>query len=605
MVCKAESAVTSGSIRDVVEMPSGLLIPEPPGGLWLPWNIGHGGHRPSPIQLLGICPGYRDIWRERLGYEELVARLRSIPLDSWIEICARLLQVLDFERGGTQRTARLIRSLIPRALRPNLDKFCMDHAPHQVVPLTFFAVLFLLKLAFIHASTKGTVQLRNQSLAILESVFAVQDLLSERAGSTPGASSASILMALSQRSLDECSLFPWARACGVYGVRAQVFASRRESHIREMDREFSAKTGLSIMEFIQGVSVIHLQYQKPPQERYIKECVLIRPAAPGLTQKGRRLVSRTAKALSRRARWLKCLFRRGYDNRCPLDPSIIPLERFPLVRGPEGVYFCMSPSLLANSAIELPVRLLATSAREAGNNRGFNQVRSAFGVILEDYVHFLLKKHFDDRYFIVPKHVARKRADGAIVYAEGAVLVECKGRRLVESTRYQVPDDGGFVGTLKRLRISHAAAQIVTTAKAIIDGELRVPGLELRASGPVASLIVTYETLPVSLFTSKAFQRVLPKAEVYEGHPILQPQIVNLREVEELPSLLGGESLLEILLSKSADGELGLERLIGYCYLRGDKAISDSTNRHLAADVIASWTELFDKAASGQPASDP
>ena len=513
--------------------------------------------------------------------------LGKIPFVACLDVCSRLIQVLEFGNANHEEKERLFKEVFSPEVGARYEAFLAQKPTEQAVLMHPFPLLFLIKAGATFSPREPVeVDLSQYANDLVRLVFAVWGHLNRKAEGYIRQDADAVIYAMAQRSMMARPPMPWARAHGLYDdARPSVLLERTDA-LAEIGREFRAASGLSIRELIQGTSLIHWFYQDNSIEQFVKNGRPLIPETFPANKAGKLIIGKVAGQLSCPIEQLcsECSSERQPDG--GITESLVALKRHPLVELAAGYQLCVSPNLVAEAAIERPIRSLETNAIGRGDMGALNEIRRKFGVIFEDYVHWLFRTQFPQNYFLIGRDERAERADGAIIDPKGIVIVECKAQRLVESRRYEISDYAAALEGLRRLKIEKAASQILATAKGLIRGELRLDGIRLTLGCPIGSLIVAYEDQPVSSTTDRLFSPILFQTQRFDGHLILQPQIIDVAEAEELRSIRGNHTLLELLLRKDRDRKYGRESLRLYAQKALGARTSWDHNRVLAKDFL-------------------
>lgn len=537
----------------------GLYVPVPLGSLLVPVRSASLAGELNR-EIIGVMPTHKDLWGRELSLDEITERLAKIPFGACLDVCSRLIQVCEFRQASELQRQRLLKEVFSREIGCRYDTFLDQKPTENAVLMHPFPLLYLIKMSAVLSPVEPSqVELPQYIEPIIRLVYGVWGYLNQQAEGYPRRDADAVMYALAKRSMMGWAPFPWARAHGLYDVARPAVLEDRTTELGEISRQFLEVSGLSIPDLVYGTAWIYWYYQEGEIERFAREGKYLGPDRAFSSENVR--IDEVARQLTCSVEQLRSECLAEQERSAGITESLVALKKHPLVRLPVGYRVCISPNLVAEAAVERPIRALESGAIEGKDGNAVNEVRRKFGVIFEDYVHWVFRRQFPYSYFLVPRDEKEERADGVIVDPRGIVIVECKAQRLVESQRYEIGNYTSALDALRRLKIGKAASQILATARALIAGALRLDGIRLTTPCPIGSLIVAYEDLPVSSVTARLFDPVLFETHLVRGYRTLKPQIIDVAEAEELPSICGTHTLLEILLKKDQDPKYGGEPL--------------------------------------------
>ncbi len=246
----------------------------------------------------------------------------------------------------------------------------------------------------------------------------------------------------------------------------------------------------------------------------------------------------------------------GPDSLQPYD--IQPLDRSPLV-SLEGRLYCPSVRLL-RWKLTTGLHHVFLQPSERNNKARRDEYLKFAGVVYEDYVETLLRRVFPrEAHRYVDEKSLRQRipsgmkaCDGAVLYGDTVLLLECKATLLP----YGVRAEGDLDMLRKKVAniFGKAAEQFDDTILAIEDGclgEWVAPGTVTR----YLPLVVTLDMIPVEPFFHQTIEEAISKRNALSHAKAGPLQVLAVSELELLEEYLAeGGSLADLLLERIENG---------------------------------------------------
>ena len=238
--------------------------------------------------------------------------------------------------------------------------------------------------------------------------------------------------------------------------------------------------------------------------------------------------------------------------------DIAPLDRSPLVRL-EGRLYCPSVRLLRwKITTGLHHVFLRPSKRNDDARR--REYFIHIGHVFEDYVEALLRRvlpHEAGRYADGKSLRERipagmKACDGAVLYGDTVLLLECKATLLPYGVRAGGDLDGlrSKVGNI----FGKAAEQFDDTILAVESGNL-ADLVRPETVTRYLPLVVTLETIPVEPFFYRTIEGVIADRNALKHRKARPLQVLSVSELEQLEEYMaGGGSLADLLLERIKNG---------------------------------------------------
>ena len=261
----------------------------------------------------------------------------------------------------------------------------------------------------------------------------------------------------------------------------------------------------------------------------------------------------------------------GPDSLRPYD--IQPLDRSPLV-SLEGRLYCPSVRLL-RWKITTGLHHVFLQPSERNNKARRDEYLKFAGHVFENYVAALFRRVFPrEAHRYVDEKSLRQRVpsgmkacDGAVLYGDTVLLLECKATLLPYGVRAE--------GDLDMLRntvaniFGKAAEQFDDTILAIEDGclgEWVRPGTVTR----YLPLVVTLDMIPVEPFFHQTIEEAISKRNALshaKAHPL---QVLAVSELELLEEYMAeGGSLADLLLERIENGTYRDSTMKNYLLAKG------------------------------------
>ena len=396
-------------------------------------------------RALGVVPTYEDLWGgNRPNLDELLGK---VPAHLWIDFLSRLATLLSRENVDQTTMNAIVEELFRSPQKGRLRRFLMT--TRTALPITEFPVLLLMELAAARAEVSATpsTPIDPDSLdSIVRAIYVVWSHLTSSTDDRIQRNPAGIAAALNERSHIGSPMRRVLTAFGLWGWDHADLDDDARAARRAFDEHLRKTYGLSLVEWVAGLAVATFISQNQSPQETMTDPIMILPNRSDLTQDGCDLLRRCVERLATTTTDLRKACRK-LDQEADLltQPSLLALKRTPCIRipGTPSAFHPISPVHLAEAAVERPLieRCTPESSRA--------QARTDFGMVVEGYVHGLLRELFGSRYQRLPTVQTRKRAEGVIWFPSGFLVVECKARQIVRADPYfilvmNMPPSVGF-----------------------------------------------------------------------------------------------------------------------------------------------------------------
>ncbi|WP_420634452.1 hypothetical protein [Candidatus Palauibacter sp.] len=561
-------------------------------GLFLPDRLA-GPHQASGGEWIGVRATWRDVYGEDPAWDDVADRLSRFGLGQVLVVLGGVSAILNsYEPLEGQR--RVVGALFREPDRVGRDfQECWDRLkPEGVTDLLLFfteqQVVAIAKVALLvcpHVTERSTesVQPIGEALMMAADLCGREEAsaLSSETGS-PGNPDALLRYVVTNGMFNASDNFAHtvARTHDLYLpddsiAEGAVDLRGRFEEITGLDPGFAWATGMALLA---NWRTVDPKSDRPPGPLSLEAYM----SALSITDREmgaiRRLYAVDAAEARDSLRERGC----GSDSLRPYD--IQPLDRSPLVILEERLY-CPSVRLLRwklTTGLH-HVFLQPGKGNDEAARRGY---LTHSGHVFEEYVEALFRRVFppsarrylDDKTLRQRIPSAHKACDGAVLYGDTVLLLECKATLLP----YGVRADGNVDTLRKKVAgiFGAAAEQFDGTILAIEDGHLR----DWVRSDQVIHylpLVVTLDTLPIEPF----FYEMIEKAVEDRGaltHPKARDmQVLAVSELELLEEYIAeGGSLAALLLNKIENDTYRYSPMKNYLLTRGvHRALRP--NRHL------------------------
>lgn len=552
-------------------------------GLFLPDRLGGPG-QPSGREWFQVRGTWRDIYGVEPSWEDVADRLSGFGLGQVLLVLGGVSAVLNsYEPLSGQR--RVIQALfqnpdrVGRAFQDYWDRLKLEGVTDLVWFFSEQQVVAIAKIALLvcpHVTERsgGSFEPIGEALIMAADLIdREEDLAGEPDFRSPTKRDAwlrFIVMNGTFNSSDDfaCSL---ARTHDLYlpehGPADQVGAVDLRTRFREitgLDPEFAWGMGLALLA---NWRTVDPKSDQPPGplslEAYVQALNISHDEINALT---RLFVVDAGEAR-------ETLLERGCGPASLRPYDIQPLDRSPLV-SLEGRLYCPSVRLLRwKLTTGLHHAFLQPSERndDARRLEYFNYA----GHVFENYVAALFRRVFPDevRRYVDEKSLRQsvpsdmKACDGAVLYGDTVLLLECKATLLP----YGVRAEGNL--DMLRSKVAHvfgkAADQFDDTILAIENGSLGEwvrPGTVTR----YLPVVITLDMIPVEPFFHQTIEEVLAERNALSHAKTRPLQVLAVSELEQLEAYMAeGGSLADLLLERIENGTYRDSTMKNYLLAKG------------------------------------
>ena len=539
-------------------------------------------------QSIGVMPGFADLWNDKLP--PIPEFLATAPIEWWLCGLSSLSHLLANQTASSDEVEEFLRKhLLLESERTRLDVLAREpNGPGHFRVLDDFPVLLTIELAA--AFSKATDQFgefkRCSDRKVLAAIYQVWgdlngslDATTNPSGTIAAVYERSALGSLAEHLSHACGCWVWDHPF----VTSEVGAIRRK-----FDATMSTQYGIGMRDFIAACAFVMFCLLICSLEDALKNRPIFDLPRTDLSDAGNKALRQMFEAVSSGIDEFSTNCKRlGSYSDIIRSPSLVPIKKTPVLRvgsSSNQRYWVLSPRHLLEAAFERPVRLAETLVPDDSLN-----IRSQFGLVVEHYVHAVLKNSFADRYTRLEPTNKRKRADGIIWYPDGCVIIECKATRVAERFRYALREDDAYSIELERGQLGKAIAQIANTIDDILNGDIVSP-ISNKAR-IFASAVVFFQEIPPSVFAASVLQRHLPPTQVRDGSTRLRTQILSLEGVAELDRW-SQVNLLEVLERKMSSELHAFESLRNFLLFEGYKPSTSALEKRLGDQImylIKSW----------------
>ena len=497
---------------------------------------------------MAINPGYSAIRGRPCSLGDLLAKVREFGVDDWILHLSRLATLLAGSRHRPgQYGDAFFTYLVPEDDIRFRSWFKMVSSK-GAKPFLFTDrhVGILIELALLHAPRDPTKKIPPGG-HVLDALLMLVDLETPEQLPQTDAAWAVFMATIGQRSrLVE------AVACATRGYFLyQIGRDNKSSSALEWSRLFGEATKSQLdAYFIGGLLALGVTVLKKPQE--IAGIVEPLPSAPatdadhlmhGVPDAYYALRSASIEAIANETR-------RWEKNPNPVEFNLIALRKKPLyVKNGAGPY-TLFLSGLADSLCEGVYQEIITASVGDQVSESVQDVGSLFGYLFEEYVLELLEEVFPrERLLKRPrrKDNGREGADAIILYPEGLIVLQIKGRHVPGTDRYAWKSEADLDEVIRRTGLVEAVEQFVERDSIRSCRKGLVEGLSFRdcALIPIQPLAVTYESVP---FEGLPIPKMRDLRERVRLDPYTRPLVaVDVQEIEALCSLPSSDTVWRVL----------------------------------------------------------
>ena len=533
-------------------------------GLFLPDRLA-GPHRPSGTEWFRVRATWRDVYGEHPAWADVAERLSGFGLGQVLLVLGGVSAVLNsYEPLKGQR--RIISALfqhtdqVGRAFQAYRDRLKPKGVTDPPLFFTEPQVVAVAKIALLvcpHVTERSAESLQ----PIGEALMMAADLIDgeESVGLTPdirsvGSRDGWLRFIVMNGLFNASDNFGHALA-RTHDLYLPDGSGPNGDDSVDLRRRFKEITGLD-PDFAWGMGfALHANWRtvdpkshRPPGPLSLEAYASALDITDGEIVALQRLFAVDAGKARERLRERGC----GPDSLRPYD--IEPLDRSPLVRL-EGRLYCPSVRLL-RWKLTTGLHHVFLQPGERNDSASRDRYLTHAGRVFENYVEALLRRVFPQasrRYVdgetlrqMIPS--GTKACDGAVVYGDTVVLLECKATLLPRGVRAE-----GNLDTLRTKAANifgKAAKQFDHTILAIEDGclgDLVRPDLVTR----YLPLVVTLDMLPVEPFFYRTIEEAIAERKALTHGKARAMQVLAVSELELLEEYMAdGGSLAALLLER-------------------------------------------------------
>ena len=528
----------------------------------------------------GVIPSFKDLWPESTESTDDI--LNALSRDEWLGTLCRLSVTATSELVSRDDLQRLLASFLGKVARTRFETF--PSIPSKLLAFPFLISMAGVIVAARHSGKLPIVRPRNEHPfeSVVKLLVRLHDELSPRFSEDKQLDSAGTASTLCERSEWSIPSDVVDRAFGVWlWLHPGVIASTRQRRGR-FAATFRNCRQIELAHYVLVVTFWTYWLVTRPMSALGAGVPFLPRIMAGAKPDIQMAVDRIADSLSQDIDAFACSCR-AIDAQVSLleRPSLYPIAEKPLLRVPTAPMLApLSVSHLACKGLFEP--------RDSCKSHHHEWVGADFGDLLEDYVHGLLSLVFGQRYQRLKPSQA-PRADGLILYPNGCIIVEVKGRRISESRRYQIRTENDLNGQLDNLDRPKAVRQIKSTTADVIAGKISTG---LRNLSVVGSIIVVGDVVPLNVTSENIMNKILPRSDRTRSPLVLQPQILSLQEIEYLDQWRSA-TLLDLLEAKMREPNIALQPLTVYLRtlkIRPEPSVLKQTIRN---DITAMVHQVF------------
>jgi len=236
----------------------------------------------------------------------------------------------------------------------------------------------------------------------------------------------------------------------------------------------------------------------------------------------------------------------------PNEFDLITLLKYPLFRHAKGGAHSLFLSGIGVSLADGIYQEVMTASLERRIPETRQSVGEVFGYLFEDYVLDLLTESLGDPSRVLKrprrKDNGNEAADGAILYPEGIIVLQIKGKHLRSTSRFAWKGPDVKEADVRKTGLVEAVDQFVEKESLAAFRNGLVDGLPFASLGDmvIQPVVVTYESVPLSGLVLPIVQK--QRARVCLDVHTRPLVIINVSELEALCSLPGpGKSVWDVL----------------------------------------------------------
>jgi len=544
--------------------PPTILIPLPPGRLWIPGTAqGAPPSDPRPDQYWNVTFSSSELFGAKKTLPEIHQGLRHFDRLSVLILLSKLNILLDKVPFNERLTldVTLARTMFDKTVRRRAAEFLWQarrqatryywYSEQQVSRLTLLALRYSKRRRTPIKDEGSRGWLGRLLLAINDHLDPLQDEPVD-AASLPAERLRSELLEMLLRNgiFNHHERFD-ASLCRNYDlfIRLPQVIGGLQIDLRSA---FHRATGLDPFTYMALGFAMFAHWAELSLENAERFPILLNPSMYFRTSRVRKSLPTLLRRISAPENW----YVRRHDTELSHvglgHYAVRPLAERPLLRLRNGHLLCLSWRYLRE---KLTTNLYYEVLSGLPDTRSRNAFLDTFGRVLEAYVQEIFRRMYPaatQRFHeILYGRDNEQAGDGIVLYPDTLIIVEVKSARLLAATSV-TGDVAGFDEKLDKAYL-HAARQIDRVIQDFKAGQFRVAGIAAGTIRRYVPLLLTIQHIPQDRLVWEHIEQRRKTKSLLMSADIERLQIMHIEELETIePLVYEGHSLLDLIDTKSA-----------------------------------------------------
>jgi len=486
-----------------------------------------------------MVPGYHAIHGKECDLEDLIQLIKQFGVDNWLLHLSRLATLLagSRHRPGSEYADAFFKYIVPQELTDKFASWFSDASRRGNRAFIFSDrhIGILIELAIRHAPSEAKKEM-GPGGSLLNALLMLVDLDTPPKIPTTTEEWAPVMASLWDRSRLVDPMSATVRGFHLYQIagREPITSARKWADL------FKRATGADLERFfLGGLAAFAVEFLKRPDE-----IARVFGPLPDKMNDGKGgfltgvpdfyygLKCGTVEQLA-------CAVASLEDHANPNEFNLVPLLKYPLFRDKKGGAHSLFLSGIASSLCEGIYQEVITASRECKISESLQDTGAVFGVLFEEYILDLLEEVFGERLLRNPTRSdnGNEAADGAIIYPQGVIILQIKGRHVRMRDRFAWKDHKAKTEDVERTGLVEAVNQFVDKESLSSFRRGLVKGLPFapRSETVLQPIAITYEAVPLSGLQLPIVkeQRARVQLDSHTRHLV----IMDVREIEAACSL--------------------------------------------------------------------
>lgn len=486
-----------------------------------------------------MVPGYHAIHGKKCDLEDLIQLIKQFSVDNWLLHLSRLATLLagSRHRPGSEYADAFFKYIVPKKLTDKFASWFSDASRRGNRAFIFSDrhVGILIELAIRHAPSEEKKEM-GPGGSLLNALLMLVDLDTPPKIPTTMEEWAPVMASLWDRSRLVDPMSTTVRGFHLY----QIACREPTTSAQKWADLFKRATGAELERFfLGGLVAFAIEFLKQPDE--------IARVFSSLPDRIKDDEGKLLAGVPDSYYGLKCgtvqqlasTVARLEDHANPNEFNLVPILKYPLFRDKKGGAHSLFLSGIATSLCEGIYQEVITASLDRKISESRQDTGAVFGFLFEKYVLDLLEEVFGERLLRKPirSDNGNEAADGAIIYPQGVIILQIKGRHVRAKDRFAWKDPKAKSEDVERTGLVEAVKQFVDKESLSIfrRGLVKELPFTLSSETVLQPIVITYEAVPLAGLQLPIVKKQRARVKL-DSHtrPLV---IMDVREIEAACSL--------------------------------------------------------------------